>query len=993
MVAYACQRRRIRVIVDVLMLRRKVCRRRSVKYAVYLLSAILLGAWLLGVVLTRAAGDEAVAPAWANPSVMALRRVSAVDSAQHESNFLNNLDCTLMTYRLAAGNTMQTGCFTETSFGLVDSDSDTVIFNGTDEGLPLLPYWSSQVLAPWPQALNLVVLDAASTGGSYLSMYRNPLASLQDQRNALLQLSAKKLAAPPDLVLRDATGKQLVVNAQTLAFSDSGSWLVAETLGGSFVRINLATLDMTAFAPAFGSQGSPALLNSQVAISDDGRYVAIGNKDAASLKVYDLAACNGIVDNLKPQNCAAHDYFSFARQQINGLQAIRHLRFVNDGLLSFEAQTSDPAASGVYELAPQANITSLVDYLGLGDSYTSGEGAFDYLGGTDTDDNACHLSARSYPLLLTHDLLSAAGGHSVACSGAVINDVGSTSPDYQGQVRGVGSLTQLQQTQAALLNSIMTNYVPGYVAQQRFVKQYQPAITTVSVGGDDVGFGDILQKCVEPHIGLRLSANNCYGTYEDRLELTKLIDRTVRRWTALYKQLLAEAPGTRLYAIGYPQIADDKGNCALNVHLNQSELGFSEELIDYLNGAVRQAAEAGGATYVDVSQALAGHRLCETASYDVAVNGLTAGTDAGVFGLKIFGKESYHPNALGQALMEQAILRQTNNLTAALPSTPVNTGGQAILDAPKTGRAVNTLVPHKGLITGLVSRGRSTPMRASGTRDGLRPNTTYTIRLDGPGGPAVSATTSNATGDISASITLPGDTAPGGHTIDVTGNNQGGEPVDVTQPVYVPVSDNDADGDGIPDNLDTCPGATNSGQDSDQDGVDDSCDPLIGPSPVAGSQGGSGGSGSTGAPDGSDSSTDIGQAGTNNTSPGIALDGPVLSVVASFVSGGSQPAPSLAVGKTVNNVGGTGRILGIATVNPASPDTKKLALPVKPSDKKPPRAPTKLYVINWLPWVVLPIIIWLPILLGLHIKRLLGRPGGFTRNNVQSRPVSTTISS
>ncbi len=974
------------------MLRLELFRRQSVKYAAYLLAALLLGVGLLCVVLVRVAGDGAGAPAWASPSVMALRRVSAVDSAQHESNFLNNLDCTLMTYRLTASNVMQTGCFTETAFGLVDSDSDTVIFNGTDEGLPLLPYWPSQVLVPWPGALNMVVLDAASTGGSYLSMYKNPLASLQDQRDPLLRLSAKKLTAPPDLILRDATGKQLVVNAQTLAFSDSGSWLVVETLNGSFVRINLATLDMVAFAPAFGSQGSPALLNSQVAVSDDGHYVAIGNKDAASLKVYDLAACDGVVDNLKPQNCAAHDYFGFARQQIDGLQAIRHLRFVNDGLLSFEAQTSDPATSGVYELAPQANITSLIDYLGLGDSYTSGEGAFDYLGGTDTADDMCHLSARSYPLLLTHDLFSAAGGHSVACSGAVINDVGSISPDYKGQVRGIGNLTQLQQTQAALLNSIMTNYVPGYVAQQRFVKQYQPAVTTVSVGGDDIGFGDILQKCVEPHVSLHLSANTCYSTYEDRLELTKLIDRTVPRWTALYKQLLAEAPGTQLYTIGYPQIADDKGDCALNVHLNKSELEFSEELIDYLNGGIRQAAEASGVTYVDISQALAGHRLCEAASYDVAINGLTAGTDAGVFGLKIFGKESYHPNALGQALMEQAILQQTHNLTLVSPPTPVNTSSQAILDAPKTGRTVNTLMPDDNLIASLVPIGRSTPVQASGTRDGLRPNTTYTVRLDGPSGPAVGTTTSNAGGDISASITLPGNTAVGGHTIDITGDNQAGEPVDVTQPIYVPANDNDADGDGIPDSLDTCPGAAASGQDSDQDGVDDSCDTLIGPPPDASGQSGSGalsGSSNSGSSGGS---TDVGQTETGNNLGSIVLDGPILSAVASFEPDSSSATVAQLSGQIVNNTSGTAQVLGTATANPATVATKNLKLPVKPQPGKLPRPLTKLYIINWLPWAVLPIIIWLLILLGLHVKRLFGRPGWFTRKNVQNQPVSTTIS-
>ena len=110
---------------------------RLVKYLAYVSGTALLCAGLLSAVLARAAGDEAAMPSWAAPSVTALKRVSPVISAQHEPNFLSNLDCTLADYRLVAGGTMRTGCFTPTSYGLLDSDSDTVIFNGTDEGLPL----------------------------------------------------------------------------------------------------------------------------------------------------------------------------------------------------------------------------------------------------------------------------------------------------------------------------------------------------------------------------------------------------------------------------------------------------------------------------------------------------------------------------------------------------------------------------------------------------------------------------------------------------------------------------------------------------------------------------------------------------------------------------------------------------------------------------------------------------------------------------------------
>ncbi len=645
--------------------------------------------------------------------------------------------------------------------------------------------------------------------------------------------------------------------------------------------------------------------------------------------IWPAAAPIGAID-WQPQHCNAYDYQSFVQQQISGLQAIRHVRFINDGLLSFEAQAGSAPATGIYELAPTSSISSLIDYLGLGDSYTSGEGAFDYLAGTDTANDVCHLSANSYPLLLTRDLFSNLGGHSVACSGAEINDVGSTSDSYRGQVNGVANWQQLQQTEPALLDSVMTGFLPGYVAQQRFVSQYQPGVMTVSVGGDDVGFGDMLERCVEPQLSAHLSDDTCFDTYEDRLEVKNLIDRTVPRWTALYRQLVAEAPGTRLYAIGYPQIMVDNGNCALNVHLDRGEQEFAVELTDYLNGAVQQAAAAAGVIYVDIDQALAGHRLCETASYDVAVNGLTAGTDGGPLGVNIFGKESYHPNALGQALIEQAILKQTHNLTEGVAASAAPPDGTTLLNAPVSGRTVNTLVPDDNLAPAVVGRGVSMVITASGQRDGLATQVVYSVRLDGPSGPVIGSITTNQDGDLSGTVTIPSSTEPGGHTIDVTGSNQAGEPVDVTQPIYVPTSSGDTDGDGVPDTSDSCPGAPNSGADSDQDGIDDACDPLIGAPPAAGS---------------SDS------AGSQHLTP------PTLSSVANFTVASSvvSSTPTMA-----NSPSLTAQVPGTDTISPGGLSARQSrVLSVAAASPSYNRQPwPALRVIDWLPWLLAVPAVW-----------------------------------
>jgi hypothetical protein len=905
-----------------------------------LLASVFIDAWV------QAGSGQSDPPAWALPSVMAVRRVSPVSSAQNEPYSQGNIDCSLVEYHAPGSSMMQQGCFAETAFGFFDGN--TVIFNGTDEGVPLLPYMSQTALMPWPKSGNLVALSAALISGSYLSLYSNPLGHLQDERNVLGQITAKHLTAGPDLPLHGPGGQPLIINPQTLAFSDGGSWLVAEDLNGSFVRINLATLDALPFATAYGSTGSPGLLESQVAISHDGRYAAIANKAAGAFKVYDLSTCgSAAASSLAPLNCQSYDYESFVEQQIKGAQSIHHVRFVNDGLLSFTVTASDPAADGIYELAPTSSISSLIDYLGLGDSYTSGEGSFDYLSGTDTADNACHLSIHSYPLLLTRDLFSAAGGHSVACSGAVINDLGITSNDYHGQVANVPSWQQLEQDQPELLSSIMTNFLPGFVAQQRFVRQYQPGITTVGVGGNDVGFGDMVIQCVEQHISLHLSDNTCFNTYEDRLEIERLIDRTVSHWAALYKELSAAAPATRLYAIGYPQIVYDQGNCALNVHLSKSELEFTEEVVDYLNGGIEQAATKAGIPYVDISQALAGHRLCEASSYDVAVNGLTAGKDAGFLGLDFIGHESYHPNALGQQLIEQAILRQTHNFQATTAANSGPPDSSRLLNKPKTGRTVQVRTPVSSMTDKVVKAGRTTPVRLSGSQAGLKPNASYNIRLDGPTGSVIGTVTSSPTGDIVGEVTMPPGTTAGGHTIDVTGNNQDDEPTDVTQPVYVPRNDGDADGDGIPDGQDACPYAVNSGTDSDQDGIDDSCDPLIGQSPASG--------------------------GTTNSSGSAGSSGPDA----------GTPTPLTVFSGAGNATSG----LGLTTANPQKAGVLKLSSPVLTKAGPPSLPLSRLPAIHWLTWLALPVLAWLLIL-------LLSLALGILRKNMyQNHRLSTTISS
>ena len=786
---------------------------------------VLFASIVVYTLAARASGATAAAsePQWTSPSVMALKRINDTTSHQTQPVYLSNLNCSLETYRTPTDSTMRTGCFSESSYGQIDVDSTMVIFDGTDEAVPLLPNNPRQILVPWTKAENLVTLDTAPTGGSYLNMYKNPLATMQTVRNITGQVTAKQLTAAPDIAFRNASGGPLLINAQSITFSDNGSWMVVEVLGGSFERVNLGILQRTAFAPTYSRSGSPALDASSLTISRDGRYVAVENTYASEFKVYDLDHCGGSL-------CNSYNYWPFVQQHISGLRYLSHVRFVSAGLISFDASSSVDGQSGTYEIAPTDAIRSLIQYLGLGDSYSAAEGAFDYLAGTDDSGDTCHLSSRSYPLLLTHDLFSAAGGHSVACSGAKIHDIGDTDDRYAGQVRGVANWQQLSQAQPALLSSILTNYLPGYVAQQRFVSQYQPETITLGVGGNDMGFGDILQECIAYHPTVHNDINTCYATYEDRQELLDSISRLTTHLRSLYSEIHRLSPISTVYVVGYPQIVVNTGSCGLNVHLNTGELEFVQELVSELNRAVSNAAADAGVQYVDISQALAGHRLCEASSSSIAVNGLTAGKDSGAGGINIFGTESYHPNALGQQLIEQSILRQTNNLRSSLPKTspPKTAPSPVFTNHPKNGRQTSQVTKGTTITNKHARSGQTVPITIDTKRHGLVPNGHHTVHIDGQGGAVI--------GEIiggSGSITIPG-VSPGLHTIVVTGTDQIDQHVAIVQPIVIDPPP------GTTNTQNTCPLVPASGVDQDHDGIDDACDQIIDPTSGTISSGGSG---------------------------------------------------------------------------------------------------------------------------------------------------------
>ncbi len=758
--------------------------------------------------------------AWASPTAIALNNVGPADPIHNERSY----DCASLMYRMIDDpfKTMRRGCFVPTAFGMIDPDKSLVLFNGSDEAEYIKQGSQPAALSIMPHSGSVARFGGFPGQGAYMYLYSNFYGTLRTEGNILVGRH-KSITQNANFTVSGSDGQPLAVNPQALAYSARSQWLVTEVPGNALVRINLATFAVTPFAPSLDSPGRPfATHSAAMAISEDGRYAAVASGEYKTLRIYDLKNCGAATSEgpLRPQNCQSHDYWPFLQAQIAGtLQGISHINFVGDDLLSFDLVSSGGREQ--YLLSPDGPIESLIPYLGLGDSYASGQGAFNYTTASDTTNNKCHLSVHSYPLRLNQSKFGNRG-QSVACSGARSRDVGNKSAAYTGQTSDQIPARDREADGSEV--TILTDFKPGYLAQERFVTAYRPGVITLQIGGNDVGFGAMLQRCLSPLTGIKpvtVNVNSCYQTYEDRLELVENINRNYGGWVALYKQLQQQSPVSRIYVIGYPHIVSAKADCRANVHLTLAELHFAREVTLYLNSVIKRATEAAGVTYIDIADALAGHELCSGASGILAVNGLTAGNDA--YGL---GQESFHPTAYGHELIERAILQKTRNFAfvakpliatvdnpTAVPATP-------LLQAPRTGRQIHK-TQYDTFTSGRALHDSSINIRLNGTDAGMSPNTSYSI---GIGNSKIGNITSDNNGSLSGVVTIPTTIPPGLQIIDIIGPGYGGEPIKVGQPIYVPVSPIDADGDGIKDDIDSCPLITNSGQDNNLNGTDDACD-------------------------------------------------------------------------------------------------------------------------------------------------------------------------
>ncbi|WP_030438895.1 SGNH/GDSL hydrolase family protein [Actinoplanes subtropicus] len=220
--------------------------------------------------------------------------------------------------------------------------------------------------------------------------------------------------------------------------------------------------------------------------------------------------------------------------------------------------------------APAAEAASSVDYVALGDSYSSGVGAPGQVG-------LCLRSPNGYPGQWVAKN-SPKSFTNLTCSGAETSDVlSSQAPD-------IPSGTDL---------------------------------ISITIGGNDAGFASTVLSC---QVSSDAACATTVANAESSIGATLggKLDNT-------YAAIKAKAPRAQVVVLGYPLLFDtSSSSCGLT--------GMSLAKRRSLNGGavvlddlIKQRAQAAGFTFSDVRDEFAGHGICASSPY---LNGLTLSQNA-----------------------------------------------------------------------------------------------------------------------------------------------------------------------------------------------------------------------------------------------------------------------------------------------------------------------------------------------------------------------------
>ncbi|MFV2114736.1 SGNH/GDSL hydrolase family protein [Micromonospora sp. LOL_025] len=219
-------------------------------------------------------------------------------------------------------------------------------------------------------------------------------------------------------------------------------------------------------------------------------------------------------------------------------------------------------------------------YVALGDSYASGVGAGSYT----SESGTCKRSTNAFSARWAA-ANAPASYTSVACAGAKTTDV--------------------INSQVAALSS-------------------QTTLVSITIGGNDAGFGNIMSTCALRGSSACIAAVDA-AQAQARANLPGLLDRA-------YAAIRGKAPNARVVVLSYPVFYQLGTTC---IGIGEAARAKVNEGINLVDSLISAAAARAGFTFADVRSIFVGHQICSGNKWIHAVDILNL-------------SNSYHPMVTGQ---------------------------------------------------------------------------------------------------------------------------------------------------------------------------------------------------------------------------------------------------------------------------------------------------------------------------------------------------------
>ena len=214
------------------------------------------------------------------------------------------------------------------------------------------------------------------------------------------------------------------------------------------------------------------------------------------------------------------------------------------------------------------------EYVGLGDSYAAGPlipAQVPPLGCLKSNNNYANIAARHAGYTLTD----------VSCSGAETED-----------------MTQTQ------------NVSPGPNPPQFDALSEGTDAVSVSIGGNDIGFSEILERCTST--SPEGSPCKDYYTRNGRDEISERIAATAPKVANVLQGIHDRSPGARVAVVNYAAIFPETGTgCYPQMPVARGDVPYLREKQKELNAMLATQANANEAALVDWYTASIGHDACK----------------------------------------------------------------------------------------------------------------------------------------------------------------------------------------------------------------------------------------------------------------------------------------------------------------------------------------------------------------------------------------------